>query len=114
MSASVRRLEQGNFGAAKVLQDGVLELRLDFGPGYRVYFGREGHMIIILPGGGSKRRQNADIASAVERWNWLFLEERLRWIKLEGESIAFRVGEGFGELLCANWGRRSLMAGRLC
>jgi putative addiction module killer protein len=62
------RLEQGNFGAAKALQDGVFELRLDFGPGYRVYYGREGRTLIILLGGGSKRRQDADIAAAVERW----------------------------------------------
>jgi putative addiction module killer protein len=64
----VRRLEAGNFGAAKSLHDGVFELRLDFGPGYRVYYGREGRTIIILLGGGSKRRQDADIAAAVERW----------------------------------------------
>ena len=64
----VRRLEAGNFGAAKLLHDGVFELRLDFGPDYRVYYGREGRTIIILLGGGSKRRQDADIAAAVERW----------------------------------------------
>lgn len=64
----MQRLEQGNFGAAKALQAGVLEVRMDFGPGYRVYFGREGRTIIILLGGGSKRRQDADIAAAVERW----------------------------------------------
>jgi putative addiction module killer protein len=64
----VRRLETGNFGAAKPLHEGVFELRLDFGPGYRVYYGREGQTIIILLGGGSKRRQDADIAAAVERW----------------------------------------------
>jgi len=65
----LRRLEMGNFGAAKPLREGVFELRLDFGPGYRVYYGREGRTIIILLGGGSKRRQDADIAAAVERWN---------------------------------------------
>jgi len=64
----IRRLEAGNFGAAKALRDGVFELRLDFGPGYRVYYGRDGNTIIILLGGGSKRRQNADIAAAIERW----------------------------------------------
>jgi len=63
----IRRLEAGNFGTAKPLREGVFELRLDFGPGYRVYFGREGRTIIILLGGGSKRRQDADIAAAVER-----------------------------------------------
>src|SRR6266849_3156233 len=64
----IRRLEAGNFGAAKSLQEGVFELRLDFGPGYRVYYGRDGRTVIILLGGGSKRRQGADIAAAVERW----------------------------------------------
>ena len=64
----IRRLETGNFGSAKTLQEGVLELKLDFGPGYRVYFGRDGKTIIILLGGGSKRRQPADIASAIQRW----------------------------------------------
>jgi putative addiction module killer protein len=64
----IRRLEGGNFGASKALQEGVFELRLDFGPGYRVYFGRDGKTIIILLGGGSKRRQSADIATAIERW----------------------------------------------
>jgi putative addiction module killer protein len=64
----IRRLEAGNFGAAKALRDGVFELRMDFGAGYRVYYGREGRTIIILLGGGSKRRQDADIAAAVERW----------------------------------------------
>jgi len=64
----VRRLEAGNFGAAKSLRDGVVELRMDFGPGYRVYYGRDGRTLIILLGGGSKRRQDADIAAAVERW----------------------------------------------
>ena len=64
----VRRLESGNFGAAKVLGEGVSELRLDFGPGYRVYFGRDGKTLIILLGGGSKRRQDADIAAAIARW----------------------------------------------
>ena|SRR5438552_9074273 len=65
----IRRLEAGNFGSVKPLREGVFELRLDFGPGYRVYFGREGRTLIILLGGGSKRRQDADIAAAVERWN---------------------------------------------
>ena len=64
----ILRLEHGNFGVAKFLCDGVFELRLDFGPGFRVYFGRAGRAIIILLGGGSKRRQDADIAAAVERW----------------------------------------------
>ena len=50
----LRRLEAGNFGAAKVLREGVSELRLDFGPGYRVYYGRDGRTIIVLLGGGGQ------------------------------------------------------------
>jgi putative addiction module killer protein len=65
----LRRLEAGNFGSVKVLQQGVFEVRMDFGPGYRVYFGRHDHTIIVLLGGGSKRRQDADIAAAIERWS---------------------------------------------
>ena len=68
MDRYIRRLESGVFGAPKALRDGVFELRLDFGPGYRVYYGRDGEKVIILLGGGSKRRQAADIAAAVERW----------------------------------------------
>jgi putative addiction module killer protein len=49
----IRRLEAGNFGAAKPLKNGVFEVRMDFGPGYRVYYGRDGQTIIILLGGGS-------------------------------------------------------------
>lgn len=64
----VRRMETGNFGAAKALRGGLFELRLDFGPGYRVYYGREGKTIVILLGGGSKRRQDADILAALQRW----------------------------------------------
>lgn len=64
----LRRLEAGNFGAAKPLREGVFELRLDFGPGYRIYYGREGRTILVLLGGGDKGRQSADIAAALERW----------------------------------------------
>ena len=64
----IYRLTIGNFGSVKSLQEGVLELKMDFGPGYRVYFGRDDNTIIILLGGGSKRRQSADIATAIERW----------------------------------------------
>jgi putative addiction module killer protein len=71
VSTYIRRLATGNFGAAKALQEGVFEVRMDFGPGYRVYYGRQGRTIIILLGGGSKRRQDADIAAAVQRWKRL-------------------------------------------
>ena len=66
--ATVLRLEGGNFSTAKSVGSGVSELRLDFGPGYRVYFGREGERLVILLGGGSKKRQQADIAEAHTLW----------------------------------------------
>jgi putative addiction module killer protein len=62
------RMEQGNFSNAKSVGGGVLEYRIDFGPGYRVYFGRDGDSIVILLGGGAKNRQQRDIESAKLRW----------------------------------------------
>lgn len=58
----------GNFSIAKSVGSGVSELRLDFGPGYRIYFGRDGLRLVILLGGGSKRRQQRDIETAQELW----------------------------------------------
>jgi putative addiction module killer protein len=51
-----------------------LEYRIDFGPGYRIYFGREGDEMVILLGGGTKRRQQDDIERAKE--NWRIYKER--------------------------------------
>ncbi|HEY3258436.1 MAG TPA: type II toxin-antitoxin system RelE/ParE family toxin [Gemmatimonadaceae bacterium] len=47
---------------------GVFEYRIDFGPGYRVYFGKDGDAVVILLGGGTKKRQDRDIAAAHDRW----------------------------------------------
>ncbi len=58
------RMEQGNLGDTKSVGGGVLERRVTFGPGYRVYFGRDGDALIILLGGGTKRRQSRDIEEA--------------------------------------------------
>lgn len=66
--ARLERLEAGNFGDVRFLRDGVSELRIDWGPGYRVYFGREGRMVIVLLCGGDKRKQHADIGKAVDLW----------------------------------------------
>lgn len=64
----VRRLEAGNFSAAKSLRGGLYELRVDFGPGYRIYYGMDGKTLVILLGGGTKRRQQQDIVAASARW----------------------------------------------
>lgn len=60
------RLKAGNFGDSKLLRDGVSELRVDYGPGYRVYFGMVGKAVVLLLCGGDKRSQEADIDKAVE------------------------------------------------
>ena len=64
----VRRMEFGNFGDSKSVGKGVRELRIDFGPGYRVYYGIDEGRIILLLGGGTKRGQSRDIRSAIDRW----------------------------------------------
>jgi putative addiction module killer protein len=60
--------ESGNFSAVKGVGAGVFELRLDFGPGYRVYFGKDGEQLVVLLGGGTKKRQQADIVAAQALW----------------------------------------------
>jgi putative addiction module killer protein len=68
ITLAVFRLEAGNFSAAKGVGAGVFELRLDFGPGYRVYFGKDGEQLVILLGGGTKKRQQNDIEAAQALW----------------------------------------------
>ena len=61
------RVENGNLGDCHPLGEGVSELRIDFGPGYRIYFGQDGSLIILL-GGGTKRTQADDMKRAKRRW----------------------------------------------
>ena len=69
ITVALDRVERGNFSAAKGVGAGVFELRLDFGPGYRVYFGKDGETLVILLGGGTKKRQQADIEEAQALWH---------------------------------------------
>jgi putative addiction module killer protein len=62
------RMEQGNLSNTKSVGSGVFESRIDFGPGYRVYFGKDGDTLIILLGGGTKKRQQKDIQDARTIW----------------------------------------------
>ena len=62
----IDRLADGNPGDSKALRDGISELRVDHGPGYRVYFTRRGPLVIVLLVGGDKRTQDADIERAIE------------------------------------------------
>jgi putative addiction module killer protein len=65
---ALTRLEHGNSSNVKPVGDGVLELRIDWGPGYRLYFGRDGAVLVILLTGGTKRRQANDIDRARAFW----------------------------------------------
>ena len=68
VSTALYRLGQGNFSNVKGVGGGVFEYRIDFGPGYRVYFGKDGPMFVILLGGGTKKRQSRDIGAAANAW----------------------------------------------
>lgn len=68
VTAALQRMAQGNLGDSKSVGAGVVERRIDWGPGYRVYFGQEGEKLIILLGGGTKKRQQHDIEDARARW----------------------------------------------
>ena len=65
---SLARMEAGNLSNVRGVGRGVLERRIDVGPGYRVYFGRAGDTLIVLLGGGTKERQQRDIERARELW----------------------------------------------
>jgi putative addiction module killer protein len=69
VAARINRLASGNSGDCKPVGGGVWELRIDYGPGYRVYFGRIGREVVLLLCGGDKRRQSADIEKAIEYLN---------------------------------------------
>ena len=68
IARAIARMEQGNFSNVKSVGEGVLEYRIDFGPGYRVYFGRDGETLVILLTGGTKKRQQRDIEAAIGYW----------------------------------------------
>lgn len=61
-------MEQGNFSNVQSAGQGVFECKIDFGPGYRVYFGREGNTLLILLGGGSKKTLSRDIRKSQSLW----------------------------------------------
>ena len=67
--ARLGRVRNGNFGYTKPLGEGVIELKIDLGPGFRVYFGLDGDEIVVLLAGGIKRSQEQDITLAKQLWN---------------------------------------------
>jgi putative addiction module killer protein len=69
VATATTRISLGNFSNVRGVGSGVFEYKLDFGPGYRIYFGRDGETLVILLGGGSKKRQQRDINTAVANWH---------------------------------------------
>jgi putative addiction module killer protein len=76
--ARLNRVRLGNFGDCKSVGGGVEELRIDFGPGYRIYFGRRGSMVVILLCGGEKKTQSKDISTARKYWKEYLNAETIR------------------------------------
>jgi putative addiction module killer protein len=68
VATALTRLSLGNMSNVKGVGSGVSELRIDFGPGYVVYFGKDGEHLVILLGGGTKQRQQRDITAAIANW----------------------------------------------
>jgi putative addiction module killer protein len=68
VTVALQRVENGNLSNVKGIGAGVLEYRIDFGPGYRIYFGKDGDQLVVLLAGGTKKRQQRDIESAQARW----------------------------------------------
>jgi len=69
VATALVRIEQGNFSNSKGVGAGVYEYRIDFGPGYRIYFGKDGETVVILLGGGTKKYQTVDILAAQNCWH---------------------------------------------
>ena len=78
VTGALYRLGLGNFSNTKGVGGGVFECRIDFGPGYRVYFGKDGEEIVILLHGGTKQRQEDDIVLAKAYWTEYKREKRSR------------------------------------
>ena len=68
VAAALYRLAEGNFSTVKGVGSGVYERKIDFGPGYRIYFGKDGDAIVILLSGSTKQRQQEAIEAAKTRW----------------------------------------------
>ena len=68
VATALTRISQGNLSNVKGVDSGIFEYRIDFGPGYRIYFGKDGEQLVILLAGGTKKRQQQDIETAVVRW----------------------------------------------
>jgi len=68
ITRAINQMERGNFSDSRPVSAGVMERRIHSGPGFRTYYGRFGHTLILLLGGGTKRSQKSDIQRALVNW----------------------------------------------
>lgn len=68
VNTAKERMAKGNLSNTKHLEGGVWEKVIDYGPGYRIYFGKDGNTLVVLLGGGTKKRQQEDINAALICW----------------------------------------------
>jgi putative addiction module killer protein len=81
VQTAIARMELGNLSNVRSVGSGLSEYRIHFGPGYRIYFGRDGDTLIILLGGGTKQRQQRDIEAAKALWQeYRQRKRRERWV----------------------------------
>lgn len=79
VTTALYRMEQGNLSNTKSVGKGVFEFKIDFGPGYRIYFGQDGDVLIILLYGGTKKRQNDDVKHAQLLWAEYKRRKKVKW-----------------------------------
>jgi putative addiction module killer protein len=68
VARALYRLAEGNLSNVKAVGQSISEYKLDFGPGYRIYFGQDGEKLVVLLAGGTKKRQSRDVKNAQARW----------------------------------------------
>jgi len=78
VATALYRMEQGNLSNVKSVGKGVFEYKIDFGPGYRIYFGKAGNELIILLCGGSKKTQSEDIKKAQTAWQQYKTDKKIK------------------------------------
>ena len=78
VARALYRLADGNFSNVKAVGQGVSEYKLNYGPGYRIYFGQDGETLVVLLAGGTKQRQSRDVANAQVRWRDYRRRKRLK------------------------------------
>ncbi|HUZ93947.1 MAG TPA: type II toxin-antitoxin system RelE/ParE family toxin [Edaphobacter sp.] len=88
VTVALERIAAGNTSSIKPVGEGVSEYKIDFGSGYRIYFGKDGEQLVILLGGGTKKRQNQDIEDAKAAWREYkqFKKDSLKQAKAKTEA----------------------------